>query len=85
MSGPARRQCERLLLSFWLLQACGCGPADLGSASAVQAKPLRSQPCPENAARERSRVRNLRQAFTSLQVGPGGQAVSTATSLPHHA
>ncbi|KAF7654474.1 hypothetical protein LDENG_00069030 [Lucifuga dentata] len=35
--------------------------------SAVQARTLRSQHSPENAARERSRVRNLRQAFHSLQ------------------
>ena len=55
---------------FWLLQACECGPGSgLGASSGIQAKPLRSQPSPENAARERSRVRNLRQAFHSLQVG----------------
>ncbi|XP_034435543.1 transcription factor 24-like [Hippoglossus hippoglossus] len=35
--------------------------------SAVQSRTLRSQHSPENAARERSRVRNLRQAFHSLQ------------------
>ncbi|XP_056150184.1 transcription factor 24-like [Lampris incognitus] len=33
----------------------------------VQGRVLRSQHSPENAARERSRVRNLRQAFHSLQ------------------
>ncbi|KAM3861014.1 uncharacterized protein tcf23 [Diretmus argenteus] len=38
-----------------------------GSGSTVQARMLRSQHSPENAARERSRVRNLRQAFHSLQ------------------
>ncbi|KAL4649208.1 transcription factor 24-like [Arapaima gigas] len=36
------------------------------SGSGVQAKVLKS-PSPESAARERSRVRNLRQAFHSLQ------------------
>ncbi|XP_068199139.1 transcription factor 24-like [Antennarius striatus] len=35
--------------------------------SAVQSRTLRGQHSPENAARERSRVRNLRQAFHSLQ------------------
>ncbi|XP_036941824.1 transcription factor 23-like [Acanthopagrus latus] len=35
--------------------------------SVVQSRTLRSQNSPENAARERSRVRNLRQAFHSLQ------------------
>nr|XP_046229855.1 transcription factor 23-like [Scatophagus argus] len=38
-----------------------------GFASAVQSRTLRGQHSPENAARERSRVRNLRQAFHSLQ------------------
>ncbi|XP_070706015.1 transcription factor 24-like [Pempheris klunzingeri] len=38
-----------------------------GCGSAVQSRTLRSQHSPENAARERSRVRNLRQAFHSLQ------------------
>ncbi|XP_029903271.1 transcription factor 24 isoform X2 [Myripristis murdjan] len=54
----------------------GCGPrsssgpafgSGSGCGSAVQARMLRSQHSPENAARERSRVRNLRQAFHSLQ------------------
>lgn len=40
-----------------------------GCGSVVQSRTLRSQHSPENAARERSRVRNLRQAFHSLQVG----------------
>ncbi|XP_023148407.2 transcription factor 24-like [Amphiprion ocellaris] len=38
-----------------------------GCGSVVQTRALRSQHSPENAARERSRVRNLRQAFHSLQ------------------
>ncbi|XP_008287086.1 transcription factor 24 [Stegastes partitus] len=38
-----------------------------GCGSVVQSRALRSQHSPENAARERSRVRNLRQAFHSLQ------------------
>ncbi|XP_041831815.1 transcription factor 24-like [Melanotaenia boesemani] len=42
------------------VSASGCGPE-------VHARVLRSQHSPENAARERSRVRNLRQAFHSLQ------------------
>ncbi|XP_018592470.1 transcription factor 24 [Scleropages formosus] len=37
------------------------------SGSGVQPRALRSQPPLENAARERSRVQNLRQAFHSLQ------------------
>ncbi|XP_023687322.1 transcription factor 24-like [Paramormyrops kingsleyae] len=37
------------------------------SGSGIQSRVLRPQPSPENAARERSRVRNLRQAFRSLQ------------------
>ncbi|TSK62676.1 Transcription factor 23 [Bagarius yarrelli] len=37
------------------------------SAPAVQGRPNKMQNSPENAARERSRVRNLRQAFQSLQ------------------
>ncbi|KAM6964935.1 transcription factor 24 [Aplochiton taeniatus] len=44
--------------------SCGSGS---GSGSVVQSRVLRSQHSPENAARERSRVRNLRQAFHSLQ------------------
>ncbi|XP_068610262.1 transcription factor 24-like [Brachionichthys hirsutus] len=38
-----------------------------GFGSVVQSRTLRGQHSPENAARERSRVRNLRQAFHSLQ------------------
>lgn len=37
------------------------------SGPGVQAKASKTQNSPENAARERSRVRNLRQAFQSLQ------------------
>ncbi|XP_028253558.1 transcription factor 24 [Parambassis ranga] len=37
------------------------------SGSVVQSRALSSQHSPENAARERSRVRSLRQAFHSLQ------------------
>lgn len=37
------------------------------SVSVLQSRTHRSQNSPENAARERSRVRNLRQAFHSLQ------------------
>ncbi|XP_013884588.1 transcription factor 24 [Austrofundulus limnaeus] len=52
----------------WLQAACGSrsNPAP-GSGSVVPGRLLRSQHSPENAARERSRVRNLRQAFHSLQ------------------
>uniref|UniRef100_A0A8P4GER2 BHLH domain-containing protein n=2 Tax=Dicentrarchus labrax TaxID=13489 RepID=A0A8P4GER2_DICLA len=45
----------------WVQSVSGCG------GSAVQSRTLRGQHSPENAARERSRVRNLRQAFHSLQ------------------
>ncbi|XP_004566316.1 transcription factor 24 isoform X1 [Maylandia zebra] len=38
-----------------------------GCGSAVLNRALRAQHSPENAARERSRVRNLRQAFHTLQ------------------
>ncbi|XP_069370935.1 transcription factor 24-like [Paralichthys olivaceus] len=52
----------------WIQSTCGSrlhsGPI---CGSAVQSRTLRSQHSPENAARERSRVRNLRQAFHSLQ------------------
>ncbi|XP_047429948.1 transcription factor 24-like isoform X1 [Mugil cephalus] len=41
--------------------------SDSDCGSVVQTRALRSQHSPENAARERSRVRNLRQAFHSLQ------------------
>uniref|UniRef100_A0A3P9IQX9 BHLH domain-containing protein n=1 Tax=Oryzias latipes TaxID=8090 RepID=A0A3P9IQX9_ORYLA len=41
----------------WVESVCGSGLASV----------LRGQHSPENAARERSRVRNLRQAFHSLQ------------------
>ncbi|TWW68366.1 transcription factor 24-like [Takifugu flavidus] len=48
--------------------ACECQPgSDPGSVPVVPSKTIRSQNSPENAARERSRVRNLRQAFLSLQ------------------
>ncbi|XP_028996792.1 transcription factor 24-like [Betta splendens] len=43
---------------------CGSGP---NSACACESRTLKTQHSPENAARERSRVRNLRQAFHSLQ------------------
>ncbi|XP_035473386.1 transcription factor 24-like isoform X2 [Scophthalmus maximus] len=47
---------------------CGSRPnSGSGCGSAVQSRMLKSQHSPENAARERSRVRNLRQAFHSLQ------------------
>uniref|UniRef100_A0A7N6FB09 BHLH domain-containing protein n=2 Tax=Anabas testudineus TaxID=64144 RepID=A0A7N6FB09_ANATE len=52
----------------WVKSACGSrltSGSDFGSV--VQSRALRSQHSPENAARERSRVRNLRQAFHSLQ------------------
>ncbi|CAL8314521.1 unnamed protein product [Arctogadus glacialis] len=46
----------------------GPGPGGPGpGGSGVAARGLRSHHSPENAARERSRVRNLRQAFHSLQ------------------
>ncbi|XP_039980755.1 transcription factor 23-like [Xiphias gladius] len=52
----------------WVQSMCGSRPNSGSSwGSAVQSRMLRSQHSPENAARERSRVRNLRQAFHSLQ------------------
>ncbi|KAM7367603.1 hypothetical protein PAMP_013889 [Pampus punctatissimus] len=52
----------------WVKSVCRsrCN-SDSGCSSVVQTRMLRSQHSPENAARERSRVRNLRQAFHSLQ------------------
>uniref|UniRef100_A0A1A8S0D4 Transcription factor 23 n=3 Tax=Nothobranchius TaxID=28779 RepID=A0A1A8S0D4_9TELE len=50
----------------WLQTVCG-SRSSCGSGSVVQRRSLRSQNSPENAARERSRVQNLRQAFYSLQ------------------
>ncbi|XP_040920740.1 transcription factor 24-like [Toxotes jaculatrix] len=52
----------------WAQSMCGSRPNSGSSCgSAVQSRMLRSQHFPENAARERSRIRNLRQAFHSLQ------------------
>ncbi|XP_031176963.1 transcription factor 24-like [Sander lucioperca] len=52
----------------WVQSVCGSrSNSGSGWESAVQSRTLRSQHSPENAARERSRVRNLRQAFHSLQ------------------
>ncbi|XP_034017600.1 transcription factor 24-like [Thalassophryne amazonica] len=50
----------------WVQPICGSRSSS-GSGSVIQSRTLRSQNCPENAARERSRVRNLRQAFHNLQ------------------
>ncbi|XP_037305253.1 transcription factor 24-like [Pungitius pungitius] len=50
----------------WVQSVCASRSAS-GCESAVQCSTLRGQHSPENAARERSRVRNLRQAFHSLQ------------------
>ncbi|KAM3603179.1 uncharacterized protein V6R79_017869 [Siganus canaliculatus] len=49
----------------WVCGSRSRAGSDFGSA--VQTRTLRGQHSPENAARERSRVRNLRQAFHSLQ------------------
>nr|XP_040016007.1 transcription factor 24-like [Gasterosteus aculeatus aculeatus] len=46
----------------WVQSVCAAG-----CESAAPCRPLRGHHSPENAARERSRVRNLRQAFHSLQ------------------
>ncbi|GAA6218601.1 transcription factor 24-like [Lates japonicus] len=52
----------------WAQSMCGSKPTSGSNCgSAVQSRTLRNQYSPENAARERSRVRNLRQAFHSLQ------------------
>ncbi|KAM4713493.1 uncharacterized protein FYW61_020478 isoform 2-T2 [Anableps anableps] len=52
----------------WEHTMCGSRPNSASACSpVVQTKPLKTQHSPENAARERSRVRNLRQAFHSLQ------------------
>ncbi|XP_023270885.1 transcription factor 24-like [Seriola lalandi dorsalis] len=52
----------------WVQSMCG-SRSNSGSScgSSVQPRSLRNHHSPENAARERSRVRNLRQAFHSLQ------------------
>ncbi|XP_076016352.1 transcription factor 23 [Genypterus blacodes] len=68
-SSPATRSAHRQSARRkWVQPVCGprssSGP---NSASSLQARALRGQHSPENAARERSRVRNLRQAFHSLQ------------------
>ncbi|XP_068433463.1 seminal vesicle secretory protein 2-like [Clinocottus analis] len=47
--------------------AAACSTLRSGGQSAAACSTLRGQHSPENAARERSRVRNLRQAFHSLQ------------------
>nr|XP_020443711.1 transcription factor 24-like [Monopterus albus] len=52
----------------WVQSICGSrSHSGSGCGSVVQSRMTRSQHSPENAARERSRVRNLRQAFHSLQ------------------
>ncbi|XP_029281269.1 transcription factor 24 [Cottoperca gobio] len=52
----------------WVQSVCGSRlNSGSGCESMVQTRTLRGQHSPENAARERSRVRNLRQAFHSLQ------------------
>ncbi|XP_062293612.1 transcription factor 24-like [Scomber scombrus] len=52
----------------WVQSVCGSRlNSGSGCGSAAQTRTLRNQYSPENAARERSRVRNLRQAFHSLQ------------------
>ncbi|XP_042359652.1 transcription factor 23-like [Plectropomus leopardus] len=52
----------------WEQSVCGSrSNSGSGCGSMVQSRTLRGQHSPENAARERSRVRNLRQAFHSLQ------------------
>ncbi|KAM8831480.1 uncharacterized protein tcf23 [Spinachia spinachia] len=50
----------------WVQSVCASRSAS-ACESVVQCSTLRGQHSPENAARERSRVRNLRQAFHSLQ------------------
>ncbi|KAG7244220.1 hypothetical protein INR49_004293 [Caranx melampygus] len=52
----------------WVQSVCG-SRSNTGSScgSGIQSRMLRNHHSPENAARERSRVRNLRQAFHSLQ------------------
>ncbi|XP_074484138.1 transcription factor 23-like isoform X1 [Sebastes fasciatus] len=52
----------------WVQSVCGSrSNSGSGCESAEPCRTLRGQHSPENAARERSRVRNLRQAFHSLQ------------------
>ncbi|XP_030576996.1 transcription factor 24 isoform X2 [Archocentrus centrarchus] len=52
----------------WVQSVCGSrSNSGSGCGSVVLSRALRSQQSPENAARERSRVRNLRQAFHTLQ------------------
>ncbi|XP_026173789.1 transcription factor 23 [Mastacembelus armatus] len=52
----------------WVQSVCGSrSHSGSGCEYADQTRELRSHHSPENAARERSRVRNLRQAFHSLQ------------------
>ncbi|XP_034556050.1 transcription factor 24-like [Notolabrus celidotus] len=60
-----RSSCEQ---RKWVHSMCG-SRSNFGSGcrSPIQSRTLRSQHSPENAARERSRIRNLRQAFHSLQ------------------
>ncbi|XP_074541698.1 transcription factor 23 [Halichoeres trimaculatus] len=60
-----RSSCEQ---RKWVHTVCRSRP-NFGSScgSLIQSRTLRSHHSPENAARERSRIRNLRQAFHSLQ------------------
>ncbi|CAG5950237.1 unnamed protein product [Menidia menidia] len=51
----------------WTQSVYGSMSVSSDFGSVVQGRAWRNQHSPENAARERSRVRNLRQAFHSLQ------------------
>ncbi|XP_069564658.1 transcription factor 24-like [Brachyistius frenatus] len=69
LHGPGKNPRSSREPGKWQLQSvCGSrsnsGP---GPGPVVPTRTLRNQHSPENAARERSRVRNLRQAFHSLQ------------------
>ncbi|XP_015243727.1 PREDICTED: transcription factor 24-like [Cyprinodon variegatus] len=61
---PASLQGPRDKSRKWEQAVCG---SRSHSGPVLHSRPLRTQHSPENAARERSRVRNLRQAFHSLQ------------------
>lgn len=52
----------------WVQSGCESRSSSIsGCGSVVQSRTLKNQQPPKNAARERGRVRNLRQAFHSLQ------------------
>ncbi|CAJ1077596.1 trace amine-associated receptor 1-like [Xyrichtys novacula] len=68
LDGHKRGACSSFKQKKWVHTVCGSRPkCGAGCNHLMRSGTLRGQHSPENAARERSRIRNLRQAFHSLQ------------------